>query len=205
MRGCELLLLTKCSLQGRINALAPPLRKCPLPKASTLGRDGRKYPQGLGLAGPENRLLRPLTEGNDFWFARPALPEPRRDRENRGPIPVASHPLLAVGLAARIYSEPTVVTLTGDEAKSFLEDREVPSPPIPVPASATLRVAEPPKFPVEAGKLLEAWAPEVKSWLDLDLRGSRFESESDPGIARTIHDLVESNAGLRRVYEGLPP
>lgn len=116
----------------------------------------------------------------------------------------ASHPLLAVGLAARIYSEPTVVMLTGDEANSFLKDRNIPPPPIPVPPATSLQVAGSPKFPVEAGSLLEAWAPEVKDWLDLDLPGSCFESESDPGIPRKLQELLASSAGLRRVYEALP-
>jgi hypothetical protein len=116
----------------------------------------------------------------------------------------ASHPLLAVGLAARVYSEPTMVTLTGDEAESYLEERNIPPPPIPVPPSTSLQVAGRPKFPLEAGDLLEAWAPEVKSWLELDLPGSCFESESDPGIPGKIHELLATNAGLRRMYEALP-
>lgn len=95
------------------------------------------------------------------------------------------NPLLAVVLAARVYSEPTRI-VHSDGGIAFTHG----PPHLHSPAAESL--------------LLE-WAPEVKSWLDLQATGRLcFESVSDPGIPPMIEGLLRDHPGLRQVCESLP-
>jgi hypothetical protein len=109
-------------------------------------------------------------------------------------------PPLGLAVAVLRYMRQQIVEVTGDARCKTLE--LLPSPPIAILPEARMFVRMGPLRHEGMGRLLQEYAPAVKTWFDLRLPHNRFEDWNGPEVLQYVRALVETVPDVKVVWTG---